>query len=391
MNIGKIYKSLWRHSPVEQFTARMRDGRQRPVISAGTVGRCVIEMVPLGQKGLLEVDQYGRREEVRRWHGTDREMVVSDTTLSRSLASFDMDVVRAALEEQVKRQKKEEMTIRLKSGRTIRMGIVDGSDFGGFHAAVLCFSGKIQLVADLEMYAGRGHELAATERLLARGKGHFGKGKAELLATDGLYLNQYHLRQCREELGCHALIKTTDEKLEVVQDAKELFFSSSSELAAKLERVSGVDSDRGIRYEITAAAGFRWQNLPFALKVAFVRQTYLKPKRNHPTEETFWIITTDESPTAEDMLEIVHRRWDIENLVFRRLNMLVGSKRHLTKDAHVREALLGLWFLGLNLLNVFIARTGIGHRNPHYPTMRQTWKAICRSIYVTVISGCTDD
>jgi hypothetical protein len=55
-----------------------------------------------------------------------------------------------------------------------------------------------------------------------------------------------------------------------------------------------------------------------------------------------WVITTDESLTAEDLREVAHARWWIENGVFRRLSGLVDSKRRLTANAHVREALMGL-------------------------------------------------
>jgi hypothetical protein len=80
--------------------------------------------------------------------------------------------------------------------------------------------------------------------------------------------------------------------------------------------------------------------------VAWVRERFLKPQAGHPAETTFWVITTDETLSAEDLREVAHARWWIENGVFRRLSGLVDSKRRPTANAHVREALMGLWFWG---------------------------------------------
>jgi hypothetical protein len=54
-----------------------------------------MEMVPLSQKSLLCVDQFSRTEAAKKWHNTKREMVISDTTLETSLATFYLKALRS--------------------------------------------------------------------------------------------------------------------------------------------------------------------------------------------------------------------------------------------------------------------------------------------------------
>jgi hypothetical protein len=198
------------------------------------------------------------------------------------------------------------------------------------------------------------------------------------MVADGLYITDMDFRWAVEKGRYHLVVKTTEETLTVIQDARQLFFGNPNEMKDALERARGVDVERGVEYEIVAAGGFYWGDLPYPLKVAWVRERFLKPKPGHPTETEFWVITTDETMSAEDLRDVAHARWWVENGVFRRLSELVGSKRRLTANAHVREALMGLWFLGLNLLNAVLGWTNLATRHPGYPAVKVTWKWIAR-------------
>lgn len=378
--IAQPLRFLKREFPLEAWKTAMRDRRGRPQIPAGTVGQLVVEMVARSQTSVLSVDQAARLPEVLAWHGSRRAMVASDSTIVRSLSGFDREPVREALWESSRRiGRREGMRMRLPSGRKVRLGILDGSEWGHFTGSVLALAGKrATVVAGYEMSAGRGHELAASRKLLDEGLRHLGRGAVDLLAVDGLYVTHDDFRWGVESGGCHLVVKTSEETLTVVQDARELFFGNPAEMAGSLEHVRGMDAERGIEYEILAAAGFRWGSLPYPLKVAWVRERFLKPKPGRPAETTFWVITTDETLSAEDLREVAHGRWRIENGIFRRLSGLVDSKRRLTASAAVREALMGLWFLGLNLLGSFLGWTGMGRRHPAYPTVKVTWSWITR-------------
>ena len=109
-----------------------------------------------------------------------------------------------------------------------------------------------------------------------------------------------------------------------------------------------------------------------------MKEKYLKPKKGREEVTEFWVFTTDESLSAEDMREIGHIRWHIENRTFRQLNHLVRGKHRMTKDAHVREALLGLWFIGLNLFGIFLRWIRMGSLSCSFKTVKKTWKWFCK-------------
>lgn len=375
-SIAKTLMVINKRFPLEQWKEAMRDARMRPHIPAGTIAQAVVEMVPRRQSSLLEVDQNGRLAEVKRWFGSSREMVVSDTTLSRSLARFALEPVREVLWQIAAwTVKRERMHVELPSGREVRIATVDGSQWGDFPGCVLTLIGtRVDIVAGYAMSPGRGHELETSRELLREAVERLGRGFVDLVVADGLYVTKHDFQAARDE-RYHLVVKTSEETLSVVKDARGLFFGEGQEHADGVERVCALDRKRMMCYEITAAPGFEWQGL--TLKVAHVRERSLKPKKGHPDITEFWVITTDEQLSAEDMRELAHLRWNIENRTFRRLNHLVESKRRITANPHVREALLGLWFIGLNLFGLFLAWIRMGALDPQLKPVKKTWKWFC--------------
>jgi hypothetical protein len=226
----------------------MRDQRQRPQIPTGTITQLVVEMVARRQTSLLDVDQDARLPEFRAWHGSPREMVASDSTIAWSLEGFDVAPVHETLWESARGMaKREGMRRRLPPGRKARVGIADGSEWGHFHGSVLALCGKrATAVAGYEMSAGRGHELEASRRLLEEGVRRLGRGFVDLTVVDGLYITKHDLRWAVENGGYHLVVKTSEETLTVIQDARELFFGNPKEMNDALERARGMDAERGI-------------------------------------------------------------------------------------------------------------------------------------------------
>lgn len=377
--IGAGTTGLQRLLPsLSEWPQRFRDGRRKVQIPVSVIGQAVVEMVPRNQSSLLQVDLEGREPEVKQWFGSDREMLVSDSTRVRSLETFELEPVRRILAETAERLgKRGWLSTRLPSGQKKRLGIVDGSCWGGFQGSVLMLpGGRIDPVAGYRMSPGQGHELATSRALLDDMCRRLHPGFLDLLVADGLYLTGPDLKRARDHWGCHLLVKNPSEELTVVRDARDLFDGNPREFQGDLEHVEGFDAERGIRYEITAAAGFSWQGL--TLKVGRVREWHVKPKPGRPAESVFWVVTTDLTLSAEDMREVAHLRWGIENRTFRRLSHLVESKRRLTDSDHVREALLGLWFIGLNLLGIAIALLPRSALPKIFQTAKRTWRWVCR-------------
>ena len=354
----------------------IRDQRKRPEIPTATVVKSIREMVVLGQTSLLEMDQYARSPEARKWHTSKRRMVVSDTTVPRVLAGTDQKAVIQIPYEVVKKLDQEgHWDLSLTTGRKMRaVGIVDGSCFGGFWASVLMLAGASEAVLDLEPYEKRGHELAASRQVLRRANKQFGRGFFDLILADGLYSTEKDFRLCRRELGCDLLVKTQEETLTVIKDARSLFFTRQGGVRKGLNRFEGLDPERQIRYEVIWVEGFEWKELKYPMTVAHVRETYLKPMKGRPEVVEFWALTTFQGLVGEELRQLAHGRWKIENGVFKRLNALVESKRYASHHSKVQEMLLRLWMLGLTLLGAYLFERGFKVIKQAWKTMKITWR-----------------
>lgn len=375
----------------EKFSLKTRerkieDQRRRPQIPTESILKSIREMPVLGQTSLLGVDQYGRSPEARKWHGSNRPMVVSDTTLPRVLKGTDEGAVMEIPYEVVRELEKEGYwDWKLSTGRKIRAaGIMDGSNFGGFWASVLMLAGKSEAVVDLEPYEGRGHELAASRRVLRRANKKLGREFFDLILADGLYPTEKDFRLCRRELGSDLLVKTEEETLTVIQDARSLFFPRNGKRPEGLKRVEGRDPERQVRYEILWAEGFEWKELEYPLTVAHVREKFLKPVEGRPEVVTFWVLTTMPGLLGEELRELAHGRWRIENGVFKRLNALVRSKHYANHSPKVQEMLLRLWMLGLSLLGAYLFEQGLSLIRLTWKSMKITWRWITERMRLSV-------
>ena len=291
--------------------------------------------------------------------GTDRYMVASDATFWRVLPGIHRDELREVLHQSTALLRQEgHGKIALPQGRVLRAAAVDGSALGGRYASVLEILGTHAAVVDLEPCANRGKELPSSEVLLKRAFAKNRSGFVDIVLGDGLYLTQGMIDLCRTQLGTHLLVKTTEEETLVLLQRAKLFLEEGDAAAREVERVRGVDAERGIDYEAEALSGLRHSDSPHPLKVARVRIERLKgPYKG--AKETFWIVTTDQSLTALQMRELAHLRWSIENDAFRALSAAVDSKHVWTRGknaAAIFEVLMLLMFLAFTLSLAFHAQ-----------------------------------
>ena len=70
----------------------------------------------------------------------------------------------------------------------------------------------------------------------------------------------------------------------------------------------------------------------------------------------FWVLPSLEELTADQMRELAHWRWDIENNGFKSLNNLVHTKHLYAHDLHAAEAMTLILFIAGNLLQLFLAQ-----------------------------------
>jgi hypothetical protein len=304
-----------------------------------------------------QIDLFARTKEAKRWLGSDRPMVASDATLWRVLPLMNRAELRAFVHKAYRLLRKQgHGSLELPSRRSLRAAAIDGTCWGKQYASAVEILGDPPVVLDFEVAPGEGHELATSAKVLRRVFAEFGKGFVDIVLGDGLYITQDMMRLCREELGTHLLVKTKElGTLLILQDAEALF-TASGELARGVEHGEGVDLERNLCFRYWAAGGFHHAEFEGDLKVARVQTAPLKGKGK---SETFWVVTTDSTLGGNDMRELAHRRWSIENHGFRALNDAMNSKHVWTRgknSAQTFEALMLLMLLSFLLVTAFNAQ-----------------------------------
>src|SRR3990167_5436953 len=83
MNIDAYKEYCTENFGMQTWDGKIRDKRKRPVIKVQQIFHGICEMPVLGQESFLAWDEYARTPEARKWHGSDRAMVASDSSLER--------------------------------------------------------------------------------------------------------------------------------------------------------------------------------------------------------------------------------------------------------------------------------------------------------------------
>lgn len=376
MNIGAYQKYCTEIFETQTWNGMIQDNRKRPVIRTEQIFHGICQMPVLGQESFLAWDEYARTPEARKLHGTDRDMVASDSSLERIAGGIERKSLQKIGYAMIDKGDEQNLwDLKLPSGKKLRLGIVDGHWAGGIWASVLAVCGKSGGVVDLERYSGRGHELEASRRVIRRSFQKLGKGFFGIIAGDGLYATQEDFQMGLDQ-GSHLLVKTDEEGLTVIQDAKHLFHVSNANKLEGIFQQKGHDPKRDLDYEVMCSEGFEWQGL--RLTVAWVQEWTLNSKTGIVERTEFYVLTTATGLTGEDIRELAHLRWEIENNIFKRLNHLIGSKRAWSRTAYVMEMLIRIWMIGLTLLGAYLFERGWKRFKEIWQTMKSTWRAVTR-------------
>lgn len=350
MDIRKFRPFCEQHFHLKQRIRTLSDSRAHPKISVASIFLAVFYGGVLGLGSLLGLDQFLRTRGGRKLFRSSKPLV-SDSTLSRSLAKFGLAGLHALL--QAVYAKGRALGVGrcpVGEGRW-RIGVIDGSQFGRFMASCFAEIGSVCLMGGLEKIPKRGKELPASEQLLRKLLARFGPRWVDLLLLDGLYVAQGFLRVCLKLCHIDFLIKTQEAGLNIIQDAMGLFRNYEA-YAQDIERGEGTDAERRVSYQVYALEGFFLEGVEVPIKVAWVQEEKLRTGERRE----FWVLTSLEALTAEEMREVAHWRWDIENNGFKSLNTLVHTKHLYAHDLHAAEAMTLILFLAGNLLQLFLAQ-----------------------------------
>ena len=345
------FRSFWeQHFHLKERARTLSDGRSRPKIGPASIFKALFYLGILGLGSLLGLDQFLRTRGGRKLFRSAQPFV-SDSTLSRSLAKFGLAGLHALL------------LAVYAAGRALgvgrcpvgegqwRIGVIDGSCFGRFRASCFAEIGSVCLMGGLEKIPKWGKELPASERLLRKLLARFGPRWVDLLLLDGLYVAQGFLRVCLKLCHVDFLIKTQEAGLEIIRDAMGLFRNYRT-YAQDIERIEGTDAARMVSYQVYALEGFFLEGVDAPIKVAWVQEENLRTGERLE----FWVLTSLEDLTAEEMRELAHWRWDIENNGFKSLNALVHTKHLYAHDLHAAEAMTLILFIAGTVLQLFLAQ-----------------------------------
>ena len=328
----------------------LSDGRSHPKIGVGSIFQALFYLGVLGVGSLLGLDQFLRTRGGRKLFKSAKPLV-SDSTLSRALAKGRLAGLHALL------------GAVYAAGRVLgvgrcpvgegrwRIGVIDGSTFGRFWASCFAELGSGCLMGGLEKISKRGKELPASERLLRKLLAPFGPRWVDLLLLDGLYVAQGFLRVCLEKCHIDFLIKTQEAGLNIIRDAMGLFRNYRT-YAQDIEYVEGTDAERMVSYQVYALEGFFLEGVEAPIKVAWVQEEDLRTGEHRE----FWVLSSLEALTAEEMRELAHWRWDIENNGFKSLNSLVHTKHLYAHDLHAAEAMTLILFIAGTVLQLFLGQ-----------------------------------
>jgi len=307
-----------------------------------------------GLSSCLKLDQQLRLPSMARTLGVDvpdpGDGVFSDSTLLRCMQGLDPDWLRA-LSTHCARTLAEEgrLTYTLPSGRTVRPFMVDGSCFGEHRASVGAYAGdEGTFPVTLDPFEKRGKEPGATRRLRTNWCDRSDTPDATHVLLDGLHLAKSELRRWKSS-GTHPVIKTTQTNNRLINRAQSLFHQPTNRQDHHATDIArDHDETQHKTYRLWTVGPLYWDGSAPYLTVGRLEVIHEDEDR-----DVYWLVTTDHTLSAQDLMDLARLRWRIENKVFKRLNERVGSKDSYLKNPDAKYALLQLWMLGWCMVQTF--------------------------------------
>lgn len=333
---------------VSEQIKTLKDGRKRPRISVVSIFWSLFYGGLLGLGSLLGMDQFLRTEGGQRLFSVRRSLV-SDSTLSRSLETMALSPLRTLLQSIYAHARTLGPSRLLIGLERLRVGMIDGSCFGKLRASCFAQLGAICLMADFERFDKQGQELEASTRLLERLCTRFGKGFVDLILLDGLYMAQGFIRTALDQ-GIDVLIKTDEETLDIIQDARGLLLHENAKTFG-VQIVAGTDEKRLRTYEVRVLGGLFHKGVKAPFQVAYVQEQEIKTDKAY----AFSVLTTRTDLTPNQVRELAHGRWDEENNGFKAMNHLGHTKHLYAHDPTAQQAVIFILMTVANLLQLFDA------------------------------------
>jgi len=346
----------------------LRDGRQRPKITAATVVKALNIMLLARLGSLNSLASLRVKGWLRRWLG---DAVPSADTLGRVAQTLPPEEIRKLLRRHYERRRRNKSLGALAFG--LRPVIFDGHEatasyrrccakcltrtihtaqgdrtqyYHRYVAAVLAIAGSI-LFLDVEAQLPGEDEMACARRLLLRLLEKYPRA-FNVVCGDNLYMNPDFCKLVSRH-GKHFIVVLKNENRDLLKDARDLF--------------SGKAPQPGARGKVHCLwwdlEGFTsWESIQTSVRVVRSVETRVIRRQHERQPEEIrseWVWVTTLASFSADTAAIVrlgHGRWDIENHGF---NELANQWHADHVYRHEPNALLVFWLLTAFTYNLFHA------------------------------------
>ena len=372
----------------DQFVL-ITDIRKKPEIKLNAIIMSILLMPFYSMKSLLGLDRLSRKISFKRLFNCKRKMVASDSTISRSLSWMNPDEVTELQESLLpvfRGERLQRIQIDKDTGyRTI--GIIDGSCMGNHYLSAFVLSGKTEYPLVIENCKKRGKELPVSKVLLDKAYKLLRSDFPHLILVDALYFNENSFHRVRRKKS-HILIKCKDPNFRDVLKNAQFILNAKNEVADKVTTANGFDSARMCQWTIEITSG---DFAGYPINIAHLIEDYPLQKEDKSHVES-WIVTTDLSLTPNEIREIAHLRWHIENDVFKRLSHLAGTKTFYFRDPKPFFNLIRLLCLALAVYDILIysLRSSPNFFNKIRDGIKPTWKNIFSQLDDWLFDGIFD-
>jgi hypothetical protein len=363
------------------------DIRKNPEISLNNIIMSILLMPFYELKSLLGLDRMSRKKKFKRLFDCGRKMVASDSTISRVLHWMDPNEV-IDFQEGLLPFYHDEQFQKIQIGNETKyrtIGIIDGSCMSNHYLSAFVLSGKTEYPLLVENCEKRGKELPISEVLLDKAQKLLGDNFPLLILFDALYFNEKSFKRVRER-NAHILIKCKDPDFRAVLKDAQFIFDAKDEVTDKIQTVNGFDSKRLCKWEMKITSG---DFAGYPIQIAHLIEDYPLEKNEDKRHIECWIVTTDFSLKPNEIREIAHRRWHIENNVFKRLSHLVGTKTFYFRDPEPFFNLIRILCLALAVCDILIFSL---QSSPHFfkkilNGIKPTWKNIFSQLDELLFDG----
>jgi hypothetical protein len=248
-------------------------------------------------------------------------------------------------------------------------------------------SGKTEYPLVIENCEKRGKELPVSKVLLDKAQILLGDNFPQLMLFDALYFNENSFKRVREK-GAHILIKCKEPEFREVLKNARFIFDAKGEVTDQVTSADGFDSGRTCTWKIEITSG---DFAGYPIQIAHLIEDYPLSNEDKSHIEC-WIVTTDFTLSPNEIREIAHLRWHIENNVFKRLSHLVGTKTFYFRDPKPFFNLIRLMFLALAMYDILIysLRSSPKFFNKIRKGIKPTWKNIFSQIDELLFDGMFD-